>query len=117
MPAALTPNNPLADGPAAAQAGAKIVRKTLVLKNRRGLHCRPAALLVNTLTGFRAQATVESNGGVANARSIFELMCLAAGYGTKLTFVFTGSDADDALAAIQRLFDNNFAAAYAEEAV
>ena len=88
------------------------LRETFILKNRQGLHCRPAALLVRTLVGFQCRVTVESNGADANARSIFELMGLAAGYGSRLTFAVTGRDAPAAMAALRRLFESDFAEAY-----
>ena len=90
------------------------LRQTFILKNRRGLHLRPAALLVTSLSRFTCRVNVESCGVVVNARSIFELMCLAASCGAKLNFVCTGNDAPAAIAAIQGLFATNFAAAYAE---
>ena len=88
------------------------IRQTFVLLNPQGLHCRPAALLVKTLEEFDCKITVEGNGTLANARSIFGLLTLLAGYGTRLTFVASGPDAKSAMAAIQRLFEDDFAEAY-----
>jgi phosphotransferase system HPr (HPr) family protein len=97
-----------------ASTNLETVRRMFVLNNRRGLHSQPAILLINTLLEYHCTATVECNGAVANARSVFELMCLAAGFGSKLTFTMTGSDAKQAMAAIQNIFDTNFAEAYAD---
>jgi len=115
MNAVLTPENILATNPPGSQpAGPGAVWQVFVLKNHQGLHCRPAALLINTLKGLVCTVTVENSGISADGRSIFELMNLVAGYQTKLTFTFTGLDAKAALAAIQQIFESNFAAAYDE---
>jgi phosphotransferase system HPr (HPr) family protein len=90
------------------------IRQTFVVLNRQGLHCRPAAMLILSLRDFDCEVTVECNGGTANGRSIFDLMSLAAGCGSKLAFKMTGPDAAAALAAIQHVFETNFAGAYAE---
>lgn len=91
------------------------IRQTFVVENRNGLHCRPAVLLVKTLGKFDCQSTVHCNGASANPHNIFELMGLAAGCGSVLEFKMIGPDAAAAMAAIQRVFATNFAAAYAEQ--
>ena len=88
------------------------IRRSLVLLSHFGLHCRPAALLVRTLEEFNCQVSVEVSGIVVNGRSVLGLLSLAAGYGTRLTFVVSGPQAGEAMAAIQRLFDDNFSDAY-----
>ncbi len=91
------------------------VRQVFVLENRQGLHCRPAALLINTIKDLACEVRVESNGAVANGRSLFDLMSLAAGFRTTIAFTITGPEAQKAMAAIQRLFENRFAEAYDED--
>jgi phosphotransferase system HPr (HPr) family protein len=91
-----------------------MISHIFILKNRHGLHWRPAALLARRLQHFGCEVTVESSGGIANGRSLVELLSLAAGYKAKLTFVLTGMDAEEALATLRELFKNNFAEAYHE---
>ncbi len=112
MNAIATDLSPITAAPAPVQTKAESLSQTFVLQNRQGLHCRPAALLVKTLTSFDCRVTVEGNGAIANGRSIIGLMTLAAGFGTKLTFILTGPGARRAMNAIQCLFENNFSAAY-----
>jgi len=92
-----------------------MIRQVFVLQNHLGLHCRPAALLINSLKDQVCTVLVDNSGVVANARSLFELMNLAAGYQAKLTFTITGPDAASAMAAIQHLFETKFADAYDED--
>jgi phosphocarrier protein HPr len=88
------------------------IKQTFVLRNVLGLHHRPAMLLITTLRDFDCESNVECGGTTANARSILGLLSIAAGYRSKLTFVFKGRDATEAMTAIQRLFDENFSEAY-----
>jgi phosphotransferase system HPr (HPr) family protein len=86
--------------------------RTFVYKNFRGLHARPAALLVKKLSGYKCSITAQCNGEQANARSLLGLLCLAVGFQSKVTFTATGSEAPDALAAVERLFEMEFEEAY-----
>lgn len=88
------------------------LQQTFVLRNPKGLHCRPDALFVKTLKPFNCQVIVKSPRTLADGRSILGLLSLAAGYGTRLTVIVIGPDAKPAMMAIQRLFDFNSAHAY-----
>lgn len=90
----------------------RIIRRALVLRNRQGLHCQPAVLLVKTLQNFGCKATVEANGGRTDGRSIVGLLMRAAGYGTIFNFALEGADAVAAMKSIQHLFETNFAGPY-----
>jgi phosphocarrier protein HPr len=87
-------------------------RRTLLLQNRQGLHHRPAMLLIKTLKRFHSPVSVEVDGFIVDGRNILGLLSLAAGPGSKFTFTATGEDANEALDALQRVFEHNFAAAY-----
>jgi phosphocarrier protein len=82
--------------------------QTFAMTNRYGLHARPCALLVKTLQPFACEVKVENDDATASGSSILGLMMLAAGFGSKLTFVISGSEAARAMAAVQRLFDAHF---------
>jgi phosphotransferase system HPr (HPr) family protein len=88
------------------------VARTFVYTNVRGLHARPAALLVKQLAGFKCSIIVKCNGETANAKSILGLLCLAVGCQSKVTFTATGPDAPEAMAAIDHLFERQFDEAY-----
>jgi len=95
-----------------AQGTSPGITETFSLRNPHGLHARPAALLVRTLTEFDCIITVECGGYSVNGRSILGLLCLAAGYGSRLTFIARGREASRALAAVKNLFATNFENAY-----
>jgi len=80
----------------------------ITVKNKLGIHARPAAQFVKTASQFEAQITVCKDDEEIDGKSIMGLMMLAAGNGTVLEVSAEGSDADDALSAISTLVDNNF---------
>lgn len=73
-----------------------VVRASAVLRNRLGLHARPAAVLARALAAYDARVRV--NG--ANGASVLELMKLGAQQGDRLDVVAEGPQAADA---VQRL--------------
>ena len=84
------------------------VKKTFVVHHLNGIHARPAAFICNTLQNYACRAMVECGGCSANPRSIFGLLTLAAGYGSKITFTATGKDAAAALEEVEQLFKCDF---------
>ena len=80
----------------------------VVVSNRLGLHARAARLLVEAVRGFDTDVTIRRDDQTVNAKSILEIMMLAAGPGTELEVVATGPDAEAAVAAIRTLVDQKF---------
>jgi phosphocarrier protein HPr len=85
-----------------------LVRSTLRIANRLGLHMRAAALLVQTVSKFDAEVTINKDGQVVNGKSIIGLMMLAAGQGSVIEVEATGAQAAEALAAVRDLVERNF---------
>ncbi|OYE04701.1 phosphoenolpyruvate--protein phosphotransferase [Nostoc sp. 'Peltigera membranacea cyanobiont' 232] len=83
----------------------------LIVSNRLGLHARPAAQFVGTAARFQSQILVQNltrNTGLVRGDSINQVTTLGVRQGHELVITATGSDADEALAALQALFANNF---------
>ena len=89
------------------------LQRTFTLGLRDGLHARPASMIVRLARRFTCVITVEKDQAKANARSILGVMGLAAGYGSRLRFTATGTDALAALEALESLFARNFPATVA----
>ena len=85
-----------------------MLERELTVSNRLGLHARATAKLVQLLSTFRCQATLEARGREVNAKSIMGVMLLAAGPGREILARADGPDAEQALDALQRLFDSRF---------
>ena len=85
-----------------------MVEKTVTIKNRAGIHARPAALLVQTANRFSANIFLEKDGEKINGKSIMGILTLAATYNTPIKIIADGSDEQDALQTICRLFETKF---------
>lgn len=85
-----------------------MIQQDLEIKNRLGLHARPAALIAQTAAGFSCDISLAKDGVSVNAKSIMGVMMLAAEYGSSLQLSANGSDEQAAFEAIKSLFDNKF---------
>ena len=77
------------------------------LKNKLGLHARPAALLVKTSSNFESEITIKKDGEEVNGKSLIGLLMLAAEYNSTLKISAVGSDAQQALETIENLMKND----------
>jgi len=80
----------------------------VVIKNRNGLHARPAAMFVKVSSRYRSDVWVEKDGERVNGKSIMGLMMLAAGKGSKLMIIAEGADAEKVVAELAGLIDTGF---------
>ncbi len=85
-----------------------MVEREVTIKNRAGLHTRPAATLVKLAAKFKSEFTIYKDGMDINGKSIIGVMTLAAECGSKLMLQFDGADEQEALAAVADLFDRGF---------
>ena len=79
-----------------------------MIKNRAGIHARPAALIVQTANQFDSQIYLEKDGDRINSKSIMGIITLGAAYNTILKILADGSDEAEAVEAIATLFENKF---------
>lgn len=83
-----------------------MVKQEVTITNKTGLHARPASLFVQKANKFSSEIKVASNGREVNAKSIMEIMSLAAGQGTTIEIRAEGEDAEDAVKALVDLIQN-----------
>jgi phosphocarrier protein HPr len=81
---------------------------TVEVVNKRGLHARASAKLVECAARFKSHITVGKDGQCVDARSIMGLMLLAAPIGTSIEISAAGEDAKEALTAIVALVEAKF---------
>ena len=85
-----------------------MIQREVTIKNRAGLHTRPAATLVKTAARFQSEFFIEKDGMEINGKSIIGVMTLAAEEGSVLILRFEGSDEEAACAAVVELFERGF---------
>lgn len=83
-------------------------QKTTTIKNRAGIHARPAALIVQTASQFESNIYLEKESEKINAKSIMGIITLGASYKTDIVVSAEGSDEDAAVDAIAALFETKF---------
>ncbi|MFA6234231.1 MAG: HPr family phosphocarrier protein [Bacteroidota bacterium] len=85
-----------------------MIERTVTIKNRSGLHTRPAATLVKTAARFEAEFYIKKDSFEINGKSIIGVMTLAAEQGSKLQLNFSGADELDMADAVCQLFEEGF---------
>lgn len=82
----------------------------VMIRNRLGMHARPAMSFVDAASGYTSTITVRRVDGVeeVDGKSIMQVMMLAATKGTELEVVAEGDDASEACARLQALVDSGF---------
>lgn len=82
------------------------VEKTITIKNKQGLHARPAALFVQIANKFNSDITVSKGRQKVNGKSIMGIMMLEAGAGSKVTITAVGEDAERAISDLGTILSN-----------
>lgn len=84
------------------------VQATAKILNKRGLHARASAKLVEAAARFKSHVMVGKDGQCVDARSIMGLMLLSAPLGSEVEISAAGEDAKEALTAILALIEAKF---------
>ena len=87
---------------------AELLRAIVRIANKKGLHARASAKVVEAAARFQSQIRISKDGHSVDARSIMGLMMLAASEGTDIAIEAEGPDAEAALAAIVALAEARF---------
>jgi phosphocarrier protein len=83
-------------------------KKIIVVLNKMGLHARPAAMLVQITNEYQSTVKILKDGFEVDAKSIMDIITLAAGQRSKLNFLADGPDENEVLVAIENLFKSKF---------
>ncbi|MEC7840036.1 MAG: HPr family phosphocarrier protein [Chlamydiota bacterium] len=85
----------------------KIVKKVKV-KNKMGLHTRPATAIVKLLQNTRSKVEFTYKRETVNAKSILSILMLAAKKNSNITITCDGEDAGVTVDQLVAAFDNEF---------
>lgn len=85
-----------------------MTQKQVKIRNRAGIHARPAALIVQTANQYESQVYLEKDGIKINAKSIMGIITLGAPYNTDIVISAEGSDETGVVEAIAHLFETRF---------
>jgi phosphocarrier protein HPr len=85
-----------------------MVQREVTIRNRAGLHTRPAAAIVKMAAKYKADFWIEKDDMEINGKSIIGVMTFAAEQGSLLMLRFDGADEAAALEAMIALFESGF---------
>ena len=85
-----------------------MIRTTLVISNKLGLHARASAKLTKLASSFQCEVFMTRNSRRVNAKSIMGIMMLAAGLGSEVQLETEGVDEQQASDAIAVLVNDKF---------
>lgn len=80
-----------------------ILRKKLTIRNRQGLHARPAALFVRLASKFDSEITVRKGKEQVNGKSIMGILMLGCEKGSQIELLIEGKDAAKAIQELSHL--------------
>jgi phosphotransferase system HPr (HPr) family protein len=80
-----------------------LIEKKLIIKNKQGLHARPAALFVQIANKYESDIIVRKGRQEVNGKSIMGLMTLAAETGSSITLKINGPDSKEAMQELERV--------------
>ncbi len=85
-----------------------MIERMVTIKNRAGIHARPAALLVQTASKFKSKIYIEKDTDRINGKSIMGIITLGESYDTHLKLIAEGEDEAAAVESLAHLFDSKF---------
>jgi len=82
------------------------VEREIVIKNKQGLHARPAAIFVQIANKFESEISVKKDEREVNGKSIMGILMLGAECGTQVYIKATGPDAEEAVSELEAILLN-----------
>ncbi len=85
------------------------VKQTVEIKNKMGMHARPAMKLFELVQSFDAEVLLRNESGTeAEASSVIALLMLDSAKGGNIEIEASGPEENQALAAVIELFEAGF---------
>lgn len=85
-----------------------MIQEKIKIKNKLGIHARPATLLAQEAGKFKSEIFIAKDGIEVNAKSIMGIMMIAAEQGSVLILTVKGDDEKEAAKAIKNIFNKIF---------
>ena len=85
-----------------------MIQEKIKIKNKLGIHARPATLLAQEAGKFKSEIFIAKDGIEVNAKSIMGIMMIAAEQGCVLNITIKGEDEKEAAKALKNIFNKIF---------
>lgn len=84
-----------------------LIKKKIIVKNKQGLHARPAALFVQVANKFDSRITVRRNNEEVNGKSIMGILMLGVEKGSVIIIEADGHDAHFAIVELEKVISKS----------
>ena len=84
-----------------------MIEREIIIRNKTGLHARPAAILVQKANEYHSDIFLEKGDDKINAKSIMGVMMLAAAEGSTIKVIASGVDEQEAVEKIAKLLESD----------
>lgn len=85
-----------------------MIKEEIEIKNRLGIHARPAAMLAQEAGKYKSEIFISKDGMEVNAKSIMGIMMIAAEQGSRICVLIQGTDEEKAFDALKGIFAKIF---------
>lgn len=86
-----------------------MVEKTVEIRNKAGIHCRPSSVIMAEIDKFPGtEFKLISDNGTAGMHSILELLSLGLQQGDRVILQASGNDEENACTVIAALLETEF---------
>ncbi len=86
-----------------------MISADVVIKNKVGLHSRPATCFIQKANEFKCGIWIERDSKKVNAKSLLGVLSLGVLQGTEIKIIADGADEEEAMNAMKALVESNFA--------
>ncbi len=83
-----------------------MIKETVEIKNKTGLHARPAAKFIQMANKFKSNIMIQKDEKTANAKSIMSVLGLGAAQGSQVVITADGDDEGQAINELIMLLSN-----------
>lgn len=85
-----------------------MIKKTVTIKNKLGLHARAAVKFVNMANRFTSSVKIIKDGNEIDGKSVLGILTLAAVKGSQITLKVSGDDEKIAVKNLMNLVEDKF---------
>ncbi len=86
----------------------ELVCSEVIINNSLGLHARPAAILAKEASKYKSDIKIIMDKTEVDAKSILDILTLAAPKGKSIKLIAKGEDAKEAIKNIKSLIEEGF---------
>ncbi|MCO6523400.1 MAG: HPr family phosphocarrier protein [Candidatus Schmidhempelia sp.] len=85
-----------------------MIKETVVVKNKTGIHARPAGVIVKTAGKYQSNIELVYEGKTLKAKGIMGLLSAGIKGGSQIDIICDGSDENEAMNELKALFNSGF---------